>query len=270
MAATLSSAAIHSGDGGSWQRRQAHLDRHAGFSRLSIEAEGTHLLEEVRMVMPGVQALFGFQLIAIFNPSFAAMLVPYKIIHVVCMVLTAAATLMLLAPAAYHRHAEPHWFSRPFVRRAGRAVGTGLFALMASLSLQFVVIAHVVFGDVALGAALAGALFAAFAAAWFVVPCAMRWSPSGEAGLRRQEESEVGGTAQDEGRIGGGSAGRGGAGDGHGDAAVEMRRGEPSTGAHWGGGGTTECAAPSAWTTAAGRSDNKAVAPPGPSVRVQV
>lgn len=31
----------------------------------------THLLEECRMVLPGIQALFGFQLIAVFNSRFA-------------------------------------------------------------------------------------------------------------------------------------------------------------------------------------------------------
>ena len=30
----------------------------------------THLLEECRMVLPGIQALFGFQLIAVFNAAF--------------------------------------------------------------------------------------------------------------------------------------------------------------------------------------------------------
>jgi hypothetical protein len=30
----------------------------------------SHLLEECRMVLPGIQALFGFQLVAVFNQSF--------------------------------------------------------------------------------------------------------------------------------------------------------------------------------------------------------
>jgi hypothetical protein len=38
--------------------------------KLSLEDALTHLLEECRMVLPGVQALFGFQLIAVFNRSF--------------------------------------------------------------------------------------------------------------------------------------------------------------------------------------------------------
>ena len=36
----------------------------------------THLLEECRMVLPGLQALLGFQFIAIFNAGFSEKLTP--------------------------------------------------------------------------------------------------------------------------------------------------------------------------------------------------
>jgi len=36
----------------------------------SLSESVTHLLEECRMVLPGIQALFGFQLIAVFNSTF--------------------------------------------------------------------------------------------------------------------------------------------------------------------------------------------------------
>jgi hypothetical protein len=32
-----------------------------------LDQEANHILEESRMVLPGIQALFGFQLIAIYN-----------------------------------------------------------------------------------------------------------------------------------------------------------------------------------------------------------
>ena len=35
----------------------------------------TFILEECRMVLPGIQALFGFQLIAVFNSTFAESLI---------------------------------------------------------------------------------------------------------------------------------------------------------------------------------------------------
>lgn len=42
----------------------------------------THVLEECRMVLPGIQALFGFQLIAVFNNDFHEVLhLPGRILH---------------------------------------------------------------------------------------------------------------------------------------------------------------------------------------------
>jgi hypothetical protein len=45
---------------------------------LSLAEAVTHLLEECRMILPGVQALFGFQLIAVFDSSFAERLSPLE------------------------------------------------------------------------------------------------------------------------------------------------------------------------------------------------
>jgi hypothetical protein len=37
---------------------------------ISLESATTYILEECRMVLPGIQALFGFQLIAVFADAF--------------------------------------------------------------------------------------------------------------------------------------------------------------------------------------------------------
>lgn len=56
----------------------------------SLDKAITHTLEEARMVLPGVQALFGFQLIAVFNKPFYALLAPaQQRLHLGGMVLTA-------------------------------------------------------------------------------------------------------------------------------------------------------------------------------------
>ena len=38
--------------------------------QVSLSQAAEYLLEECRMVLPGIQALFGFQLIAVFNAGF--------------------------------------------------------------------------------------------------------------------------------------------------------------------------------------------------------
>src|SRR5689334_5869924 len=44
--------------------------------RLSLDEAASHLLEECRTIVPGVQAVFGFQLIAVFNQGFGEKLAP--------------------------------------------------------------------------------------------------------------------------------------------------------------------------------------------------
>jgi hypothetical protein len=65
----------------------------------------SHLLEECRMVLPGIQALFGFQLIAVFNAKFWEMTHSHRVIHLVVIGLVAIAIALVMTPAAYHRAA---------------------------------------------------------------------------------------------------------------------------------------------------------------------
>jgi Family of unknown function (DUF6328) len=61
---------------------------------LSLDSAVRHILEECRMVLPGIQALFGFQLIAVFNDGFAQKLsTVQQQIHSVSIVLTVIAPL---------------------------------------------------------------------------------------------------------------------------------------------------------------------------------
>ena len=48
----------------------AQAPEHEEREELSLSKAAEYLLEECRMVLPGIQALFGFQLVAVFNQSF--------------------------------------------------------------------------------------------------------------------------------------------------------------------------------------------------------
>ena len=65
------------------------------------------LFEECRTVLPGIQALFGFQLIVVFNQGFSEKLVPWqRQIHLVAVVLVAFAIGLIMTPASLHRRME--------------------------------------------------------------------------------------------------------------------------------------------------------------------
>jgi hypothetical protein len=70
---------------------------------LPLSEAVTHLLEECRMILPGIQALFGFQFIAVFNASFADKLTSTEQrLHLLALGLVAIAGALVMAPAAYH------------------------------------------------------------------------------------------------------------------------------------------------------------------------
>src|SRR5262249_30774199 len=129
------------------------------------------ILEESRMVLPGIQALFGFQLIAVFNQGFGEKLSPSEQdLYLLAFVLVAIATALIITPAAYHRQAEREQVSEFFVRFASRLLITALLFLLVGTSLDAVLVAKVVTGRAGVSAAVAAALALVFVGLWFVFP----------------------------------------------------------------------------------------------------
>ena len=63
----------------------------------SLAEVASHLLEECRMVLPGIQALFGFQLIAVFNGTFWELPSADRMLHLFAITLVAVAIAYALA-----------------------------------------------------------------------------------------------------------------------------------------------------------------------------
>jgi hypothetical protein len=61
------------------------------------------MLTEARVVLPGAQALFGFQLAIVLTQSFEQLPSASRITHAASLFLVALAVVLLMAPAAYHR-----------------------------------------------------------------------------------------------------------------------------------------------------------------------
>jgi hypothetical protein len=138
--------------------------------RESLQKSVEHLLEECRMVLPGVQALFGFQLVAVFNQPFLERLgAREQILHLVALFMTAVAVAMLMAPAAYHRQAEPHAVSERFLAYADTPLTGAMVPLMFGLSIDLY-IATLVLHSAALSVGVAALLFGICALLWFGIP----------------------------------------------------------------------------------------------------
>lgn len=61
------------------------------------------MLTEARVVLPGAQALFGFQLAIVLTQSFEQLPGASRIVHAASLLLVALAVVLLMTPASYHR-----------------------------------------------------------------------------------------------------------------------------------------------------------------------
>ncbi len=127
------------------------------------------------MLIPGIQALFGFQLIAVFSERFEHGLAPAEQrLHLAALVLTAVSFALATAPATYHRIVEPRSISGGFARYASRLLAAAMVPLMVGMALDVHLIARLVLGDARDAAVVAGGLLALFAGLWFVYPAVHR------------------------------------------------------------------------------------------------
>jgi hypothetical protein len=136
----------------------------------SLKEEMTSILEECRMVLPGMQALFGFQTIAVFNQRFQELPPAAANAHLLSLFLVAVAIALNMAPAAYHRIAEPGRVSRQMVKRASTVICIAMMTLMLGFALEMYVVFELGTGQRLFSAAVALFVLLFIGAAWFALP----------------------------------------------------------------------------------------------------
>ena len=145
-----------------------------GEQRESLENETRSILEEARMVLPGVQALFGFQLIAIFNSTFQELSFTRQLVHLVALISCATAMSLAMTPAAYHRIAMRGRLTHRFTELASRLIATAMAPLALSIGLDAVVASEMVVKNVLAATAIGAGLGTMFAILWFGWPAVAR------------------------------------------------------------------------------------------------
>ncbi|HEV8520677.1 MAG TPA: DUF6328 family protein [Burkholderiales bacterium] len=139
-----------------------------------LKDQARNMLDEARMVLPGVQALLGFQLIAVFNQRFESLDFELQVIHLTALLLVTLSVVLVMAPAAYHRIVERDRISDYFVRLASLLIAGAMIPLAAGISLDIYVIARMVLASAALSAVVAGATILLFCSLWFAFPLLRR------------------------------------------------------------------------------------------------
>ena len=73
----------------------------------SCEEEMRNIIEEARVILPGVQALFRFQTIAVFNDRFADLPSYATLCHLIGLGMVVVAIALVMTPAIYYRVVGP-------------------------------------------------------------------------------------------------------------------------------------------------------------------
>ena len=145
---------------------------------LSLNDAATHVLEECRTVVPGMQALFGFQLIAVFSAIFREQLSSLeRMLHLVAIVLVTIAVILVMAPAALHRQTEPMSVSQRFISVSSRLLMASMAPLAAGICVDVYIVARLIAGSTSIAATIASGLLAVFVALWWIMPRAIRRRP---------------------------------------------------------------------------------------------
>ena len=162
-------------------RRQVSGDGAGGGGPASepkkLHEDAQMTLDEARMVLPGIQALFGFQLIAVFSDGFARLAGTEQLAHLASIMLVTISIALIMAPAAYDRIVDDPMISRGFIRLASRVITCAMVPLMLGIAIEIYVVSSLVLDArvAAAGAALFVALL--FIALWFAFPWSRRGRP---------------------------------------------------------------------------------------------
>ena len=128
------------------------------------------LLEECRTVLPGIQGLFGFQLVAVFSSHFHDELSRgEQQMHLLAIALIALAIALIMTPAATHRQWDPCQVTLRFVRLSTKLLLASMVPLTLGMSIDFYLVARVL-TDSAVASVFATLLFGVFVGLWFVAP----------------------------------------------------------------------------------------------------
>jgi hypothetical protein len=132
------------------------------------------LLTESRIVLPGVQALLGFQFAAYLTDGYQRAPPDARIAHTAGLVLLIAAMILLMAPAAFHRLAERGEDTPRVERVCAILVLAAMTPLGLAISADLFVVCRLVGVASRPALAIAGCAALAAGAAWYVYPLSVR------------------------------------------------------------------------------------------------
>jgi Family of unknown function (DUF6328) len=151
-----------------------------------LDRELMELLQELRVMLPGVQVLLAFLLTAPFQQRFADLPGSLRNAFFASIVCATLATALLIAPSAHHRLRWRAGEKERLLRVGNQMALWGTVFLAAAIVLALYVVTNILFtSELALWTAAATVVV--FAVLWYVLPLAWRSSPEEEASEEEED-----------------------------------------------------------------------------------
>ncbi|MDQ3814536.1 MAG: DUF6328 family protein [Armatimonadota bacterium] len=125
------------------------------------------VMTELRVVLPGVQALLGFQFSAMLTEGFDKLPASSRFVHLSSLAAVALSAILLMTPAAYHRLVEEGENTEHFDHFAGNMLLASMVPLALGVTGDFYVVVRKVTESMPLAVSAAVAMLILFFGLWF-------------------------------------------------------------------------------------------------------
>lgn len=155
-----------------YRRPGEHAMRNETYTPIDVRVE--HMLTEARVLLPGAQALLGFQLAVMLTDGFGALSFVSRLIHTLALGCVALAIILLMAPAAFHRISFGGENTEEFYRLGSALVIAAAVPLAGGIAADLYVAVAKAFETPGAGAAAAVVAGVVLTGLWFVQPLLLR------------------------------------------------------------------------------------------------
>lgn len=143
-------------------------------SQTPLSEKIDYLLTEARVVLPGAQALLGFDLVVTLSKTFDSLPLTARVAHFVALACVTLAVMLLISPAAIHRLGFAGATDERFLRVGSIIVSVALIPLMFGIAADIYVATAKLFERPSASYAAAATTFLVLLALWYVIPLSMR------------------------------------------------------------------------------------------------
>jgi hypothetical protein len=139
-----------------------------------VHAKIEQMLTEARVILPGAQALLGFQFVVTMNKTFAQLNPLDQHVHFAALAAVALSVMLLITPAAVHRMTFGGQDVPRFHKIGSAIVTIALIPLALGIAGDFYLAASRMLDDRATAVTGAGITLLALMTLWYAVPLALR------------------------------------------------------------------------------------------------